>query len=117
MPTLPVAFMSSLPGSLTLMVAVSTFEICSWPAYICCGRAMDFGGGGGAAASSVLESHAARPMRAVSPTATNTLRIGNLPVLIVTSVPTVAVAPQASGGDRRTDQRNRGAADKPPQPA
>src|SRR5258708_39887350 len=78
MPTSPAAVISSLPGALTLMDALSILATCSWPAYICCGRAMDFGGGGGAAASS-LESQAERPIRAVRLAAISTLRIGITP--------------------------------------
>src|ERR1700740_3235792 len=101
MPTLPATCMSSTVGDLIEISAVSIFEINSCPWYICCERARDFGGGGAATVVGFDESHAARPVRTHRPAARITLRIGILPHMIASSLPTVALPPQARRGPAR----------------
>src|SRR3954471_25043439 len=84
MPTLPATSTFRVPGLATVMLAVPTLSIMSWPAYICCERAMDFGAAGAAATASVFdESQAERPTTAKRPAARITLRMDILPESLI----------------------------------
>src|SRR5258706_11819495 len=85
--------MSSAPFLPTLIDPESTFEISSWPWYICCERPTYLGAAGAAAVSVLLESQAERPTARKKPAARITLRIGILPSSLMRRACAASLAP------------------------